>query len=120
VSFLGRVTDVRTVYAAADVVVAPSRWEGLSFAVLEALACGRAVVATDVEGMREAIGPPPAAGGVLVPPGDVDALTGALIDLLGDPSAARDAGRRARMRAGGFDLPRSTAAVAELTSDVAR
>lgn len=120
VSFLGRVKDVRSVYAAADVVAAPSRWEGLSFAVLEALACGRAVVATDVEGMREAIGSPPDGGGVLVPPGDVASLATALVALLGDAAAARDAGRRARVRAAGFDLPRSTAAVADLTSEVAR
>lgn len=119
VVFVGRVPDVRVVYAAADVVAAPSRWEGLSFAVLEALACGRGVVATDVEGMREAIGDGPGAGGVLVPSGDVPALASALVKTLSEPGLAEVLGARARDRASGFDLPRSTAAVAELTSGLA-
>ena len=116
VAFVGRVPDVRVVYAAADIVVAPSRWEGLSFAVLEGLACGRGVVATDVEGMREAIGDGTDAGGVLVAPGDPVALAAALVGVLRDRGRAEVLGARARERAAAFALPRSTAAVAELTS----
>lgn len=63
----GAVEDVRPWLHAADLVVAPSRWESQEVAVMEALACGKAVVATEVNGAREAIedGPEPAAGAVV-------------------------------------------------------
>ena len=104
VSFLGTLDDVGGVYAAADIVVTPSRWEGLSFVVLEALASGRSVVATDVDGMREAIGPGPDAPGVVVAPEDAAALTEAIAARLGDPELARREGAWARERATKFDL----------------
>ncbi|MGC1210338.1 MAG: glycosyltransferase, partial [Micromonospora sp.] len=62
----GSVRDPRDWYAAADVVVCPSRWEGMALVPLEAMARGRSVVATDVGGTRQAV--PPDAG-ALVPPG---------------------------------------------------
>ena len=68
--------------AAADVAVLPSRTEGMPNAVLEALACGRPVVATAVGGTRELIESP--ALGILVPPGDADALAQALHAALND------------------------------------
>lgn len=64
---------------AADLVVAPSRWETLSLAVLEALALGRPVVATDVEGMRSALD---GGAGQLVARDDVSALAEAMISYL--------------------------------------
>ncbi len=66
--------------AAADVAVLPSRTEGMPNAVLEALACGRPVVATAVGGTRELITDP--ALGRLVAPGDAAALANALRDAL--------------------------------------
>ena len=57
VRFLGFRADVPQILAASDLVVLPSRWEGMPNVVLEAMASGRAVVATDVEGVREALGP---------------------------------------------------------------
>lgn len=83
VSFHGRRDDVADWYAAADVVVFPSRWEGMSLAVLEALACGASVVAADVTGVRESL--PPGHEGV-VRPEDPAALGGALTERLLDPS----------------------------------
>jgi len=68
--------------AAADVAVLPSRTEGMPNAVLEALACGRPVVATAVGGTRELIDNP--ALGTLVPPGDAGALAHALRAALND------------------------------------
>lgn len=68
--------------AAADVAVLPSRSEGMPNAVLEALACGRPVVATAVGGTRELITNP--ALGTLVPPGDAGALASALRAALND------------------------------------
>jgi glycosyltransferase involved in cell wall biosynthesis len=90
VEWLGRVEDVREVWRRAAIAVLPSTYgEGVPKALLEAAACGRAIVATDMPGCREAV----RAGesGLLVPPHDIDAFTEALAAL------ARDPGRRQAM-----------------------
>lgn len=61
--------------AAADVVVVPSRWEGMALVPLEAMARGRSVVAFDVTGIAESV---PDGAGAVVPPGDVEALATAV------------------------------------------
>ncbi|MEU2059429.1 glycosyltransferase [Streptomyces sp. NPDC013455] len=85
VRFAGAVTDVVPWYRAADLVVLPSRWEGMALAPLEALGCGRPVVLTDVDGARESL-PPALAAHCLVPPEDPVALAGAVTALLSDPA----------------------------------
>ncbi len=99
VTFLGRVDDVRPLLAAADVVAMPSRHEGLGVAALEAMAAGRPVVASDVGGLPEALGPD---AGILVRAEDVQALRAALQDVLrdGERSARLGIAARARVRAG--------------------
>ncbi len=92
VQVLGTRDDMPRLLAAADVCTLSSDWEGLPVALLEAMAAGRPVVATAVDGVVEALGH---GGGVLVPPGDPAALGLALDALLGDPDAARTAGQRA-------------------------
>lgn len=57
VLFAGAVADPVPWYQAADLVVLPSRWEGMALAPLEAMACGRPVVVTDVAGARESLPP---------------------------------------------------------------
>jgi glycosyltransferase involved in cell wall biosynthesis len=57
VVFAGAVPDAAPWYQAADLVVLPSRWEGMALAPLEAMACGRPVVLTDVDGARESLPP---------------------------------------------------------------
>ncbi|GHH12142.1 glycosyltransferase [Streptomyces rubradiris] len=84
VEFAGAVADVVPWYRAADLVVLPSRWEGMALAPLEALGCARPVVLTDVAGARESL-PPALAARCLVPPEDAVALARAITGLLTDP-----------------------------------
>ncbi|MFD7277015.1 glycosyltransferase [Streptomyces sp. NPDC059862] len=96
VLFAGAVTDASPWYQAADLVVLPSRWEGMALAPLEALACARPVVVTDVDGARESL-PPSFAARCLVPPERPAALAGAVGELLLDPllrASLGEAGRR--------------------------
>ncbi len=86
VRFLGQVADRRAVYAALDLLVLPSRFEGLPMTALEAMAAGVPVVATAVDGMRELVAAEPGAAR-LVPVGDPVALREALARLLDDGSA---------------------------------
>lgn len=95
-------------YRASDLFVLPSFSEGLSLALLEAMACGLPVIATNVEGNREVLDPHgkasavPAAGcqlgeyGIMVNPGDVEGLARAMILLLTDDELARHLKFRAR------------------------
>lgn len=117
VRFAGPRSDVACWLAAADVVALPSRWEGMSFVLLETMAAARCVVATDVEGMREALGPATTA---VVPPEDPAALARALVTRLRDPRSAAEEGSRARRRAERHhDLRAWSVAMLELTRRVA-
>ncbi len=82
------------VYRAADVVVSASLSEGFPFGVIEAMACGSMVVATDVGGVREAL----EECGLLVPPRAPEALGAAIVAALRDDASRRDCGERARER----------------------
>ncbi|MEI4273208.1 GNAT family N-acetyltransferase [Klenkia sp. LSe6-5] len=82
VELRGASDDVATWLRAADVVVLPSRWEGLSLTSLEAMATARPVVITDVDG-SSAVGR--SGGGAVVPRGDGPALAAAVTTRLLDP-----------------------------------
>jgi glycosyltransferase involved in cell wall biosynthesis len=84
VLFAGAVADPVPWYQAADLVVLPSRWEGMALAPLEAMACGRPVVVTDVAGARESL-PAGLAPRCLVPAENPAVLSGAVAELLLDP-----------------------------------
>jgi glycosyltransferase involved in cell wall biosynthesis len=84
----------RDAFASARMIVVPSRAESMPYVVLEAIAAGMPIVASDVGGIPEIFGP--AAGG-LVPPGNAGALAEAIDDALADPrrTDAEAAARRA-------------------------
>jgi glycosyltransferase involved in cell wall biosynthesis len=96
VHFVGFQTDVAPILRAADVVALPSLAEGFPLAVLEAMACGKTVVATPVGGVEEAVSDD--VSGLLVPPGRADVLGTALLDVLSNPARAKALGQAARRR----------------------
>ena len=109
--------DLDRAYAAADLLVLPSRAESYGMVVTEALARGIPVIASDVGGVPEALGDGP---GLLVPPGDAVALGGALRAWLSDPGLRerlRRAARERRAALHGWDV--TTAAVAGVLEGVA-
>jgi glycosyltransferase involved in cell wall biosynthesis len=88
--------------------------------VLEALACGRSVVATDVEGMREAVVDPPGPpAGAVVPEFDADAFARAVGERLADPDLAAIEGNAGRERALAWELGRWGDALAAVVREAA-
>lgn len=114
VLFAGAACDIRPWLRAADLVVLPSRWEGMALAPLEAMACGRPVLVSDVSGARESL--PPGQGRLcLVPPEDPTALAKALGRLLAEPRLLAELGEQAQQHARtDFDVRRTTDAVTGL------
>src|SRR5262245_43162469 len=90
VRLVGHRDDVDEWLAAADVVALPSRWEGMSLGMLEAMARGRSIVATGVAGALEALDDD---AGAVVPPEDPVALADAIAVRLLDPDEAAAEGR---------------------------
>jgi glycosyltransferase involved in cell wall biosynthesis len=90
VRFLGGVNDVPGLLRAVDFSVFSSRLEGVPNGVLESMASGLAVAATDIPGIREALG----AGGndMLAPPRDAEALADRILRLARDPGLRHDLG----------------------------
>lgn len=80
---LGYRARVGEIYAAADLVVQPSLWEGLSISLLEAMSMERPIITTDIGSNREVVGDSAAA--LLVPPADAGALVAAMSSLIDDP-----------------------------------
>ncbi|KZB81050.1 glycosyltransferase [Amycolatopsis regifaucium] len=112
----GHADDPAAFYTAADVVVLPSRAEGMALVPLEAMACARSVVAFDVGGMRQSI----ADAGAVLPPGDLDRLADAVATRLAAPELARREGERGRRRAElSFDRSRMTDQVSVLVDKLA-
>jgi glycosyltransferase involved in cell wall biosynthesis len=93
VELFGDRSDVPMWLAAADVVVVPSRWEGMSLGMLEAMAVGRSIVATDVGGVAETLGP---GAGATVPVEDPASLAEAIVERLVDPQLRGSEERAAR------------------------
>lgn len=112
--FLGHIKDMANVYAALDLLVAPSRWEGFGLMLVEAMAAGCPVVASDAGAIPEV-----AAGAArLVAVEDVGALAAAIAQT--GPEARRNMAAAGRSRAADFGWPRAAAAVEALYDRVLR
>ena len=96
VLLVGPRPDAAAIVAASAFLVHPSHQEGFPNAILEAMAAGKAVVATRVGGIPEAV--EDGRTGLLVPARDPAALAGAVLSLLRDPDRARAMGEAGRMR----------------------
>jgi glycosyltransferase involved in cell wall biosynthesis len=85
IRWLGRVEDVRTVWRRAAIAVLPSSYgEGVPKALLEAAACARPLIATDIPGCREVV--QHGQTGILVPPRNIERLAEAIATLADDPA----------------------------------
>ena len=89
--------ELGTYYERATVVTCPSRREGYGVVAREAMAYGRAVVATGVGGLADAV--EDGVTGLVVPPNDPAVLRAAIAELLADSDRARDLGRAGRAHA---------------------
>ena len=96
VAMPGAFDDVQDVLNAADLFVLPSHQEGISIALLEAMAAGVPVVASDIPGNRSVI--EPGVHGLLMPARDVPSIAKAIIAVLSDPRSAAQRAMTARRR----------------------
>jgi glycosyltransferase involved in cell wall biosynthesis len=112
VSMLGRRVDMPSVYASLDVMVSSSRQEGLPMAILEGMASGLPLVATDVGEVPTVV----LAGrtGVLVPADDENLLAAGIVELL------RDSAKRTRLGEAGRQLVEDEFSAGRMTTDYLR
>jgi glycosyltransferase involved in cell wall biosynthesis len=102
VHFVGWQADIPPIMAAADLLVLPSRWEGMPNVILEAMAAGKPVVATQAEGTVELLGL--AALEQTVPLGEWQQFRTQLVAIGKDAALARDLSRRNQLRVEQFSL----------------
>ena len=116
--FLGEVDDVAGLLGACDAGVFSSRSESAPCAVLECMAAGLPLAATDIAAIRELLGPEGAP--FPAPAGDAVTLADAIVRLAGDAGARRVEGSRNAARARDeFSLPRALGAYANVIAQVA-
>lgn len=113
VVFLGSRPDIPEILAVTDIFVLPSLWEGTSLALLEAMASGRSILATDIPGNRAVI--QHGYNGYLVPKADPEALARGLAFLLSNPDVASRLAINAQTTAEErFDIRKTVAELMEL------
>jgi glycosyltransferase involved in cell wall biosynthesis len=108
---IGRVPtpDLVALLDEAEIVAMPSRYEGFGVPLVEAMSRGTALVAADATAIPEVVGD----GGVLVPPGDVEAWAATLAELLDDPARRAELGEHGRRRAARFSPAANAAATVD-------
>ena len=116
VHFLGVRHDVRELIGTADVYVQASRVEGFGLAVVEAMAGGLPVIASNVPGLREVVGD----AARLFEGGDHIGLAGRIVEVLGNPKLRNCLSEAGRTRARTFDVENTALAYAHLYEDVMR
>ncbi len=102
VVFAGHRPDVRDLLGAIDVFCISSTYEGTPLTLFEAMAAGKAIVSTAVDGCREVIDD--GRTGLLVPPRDPEALAAAILRVLEDDRLRRDLGAAARAASSRYDI----------------
>lgn len=102
VVFAGYCQDVPAVLSIVDIVATPSLTEGSPLAVLEAMAMGKPIVASNVGGIKEIL--KDGETGLLVPSEDPSALAEKILHLIGNSQEARELGKRAREESGKYDI----------------
>ena len=102
-------TEMPEVYRNLDIVVLTSLWEGLPCVFSEAMACELPIVATNVDGAREAI--VDGDNGYLHEPHDVEGMAQSVLTLIEDPDLAGTMGGRGKSRVMEFDIGTSVATV---------
>ncbi|MDZ7291258.1 MAG: glycosyltransferase family 4 protein [candidate division KSB1 bacterium] len=114
--FAGFVSEVAVALAAMDIFVMASLMEGFPFALAEAMAAGKAVVVTNVGGMKEMV--QHEENGLLVPSANSSALAGALMSLLKNPGLSQQLRRAARERSQAFSVERNVQALEAIYSEL--
>jgi glycosyltransferase involved in cell wall biosynthesis len=103
VTFMGPTSDIEGELAKASIHAVSSRFEGFGMTIIEAFACGVPVVSFDCpRGPREII--TPGFDGLLIPPDDVDALAGGLLQMIDDDEGRRLMAENALQTAKGYDI----------------
>ena len=118
VVFAGHRADVPAVLGAIDIFCISSHYEGTPLALFEAMAAGKAIVSTAVDGCREVL--EDGVNGLLVPPGDAEAMAAALGLVVGDASLRARLADGARQSSRGYDIRECVRKMEELYDDVMR
>jgi glycosyltransferase involved in cell wall biosynthesis len=102
VDFLGDLDrgDLLKAYANADIAIVPSLYESFSYTAVQAMAAGLPVIASAVGGLPETIEDV----GLMIPPGDSEALAEAILRLAGDPALRAELSFRAELQSRKFDM----------------
>jgi len=116
VVFAGHRPDVPALLGALDVFCISSTYEGTPLALFEAMAAGKAIVSTSVDGCREVL--EDGVTGLLVPPADPEALSSALLRCLDDPALRASLAKRAREASARYDIAACVAQMQDLYDEV--
>lgn len=100
IEFCGNRDDIPQLLKQSDIVVHSSHWEGFGLAAVEAMAAGRPLIASDIEGLHEVVH----GAGILFPPGDYAALANIIRDLCNNPKFYNLVAARCQDRSKQFDI----------------
>ena len=103
VQFLGARSDIPELLSSADIYVQPSIVDGFCIAAVEAMSAGLPVVASDIPGMRDVVGP----AGILLNPNAPEELAARIRELISHPALCQELGERARQRAAEFTIEKT-------------